>query len=37
VLADAPFRVVAPLIAEIQNQCARQRQTTPEATDRCGR
>jgi hypothetical protein len=33
VLADAPFRVVAPLIAEIQNQCARQRQTTPEATD----
>lgn len=33
VLADAPFRIVAPLIAEIQNQCARQRQTTPEATD----
>ena len=23
VLADAPFRVVAPLIAEIQRQCAR--------------
>ena len=23
VLADAPFRVVAPFIAEIQNQCAR--------------
>jgi hypothetical protein len=23
VLADAPFRVVAPLIAEIQRQCVR--------------
>jgi hypothetical protein len=26
VLADAPFRVVAPLISEIQRQCAQRRE-----------
>jgi hypothetical protein len=29
VLADAPFRVVAPLIAEIQRQCARREEEAP--------
>ena len=30
VLADAPFRVVAPLIAEIQRQCARRKEEPAE-------
>ena len=29
VLADAPFRVVAPLIAEIQRQCAAHSEPAP--------
>ena len=33
VLADAPFRVVAPLIAEIQNQCARHSVREAEAAE----
>jgi hypothetical protein len=30
VLADAPFRVVAPLLAEIQRQCARHSEEAAE-------
>ena len=33
VLADAPFRVVAPFIAEIQNQCARHSVREAEAAE----
>jgi len=33
VLADAPFRLVAPLIAEIQNQCARHSVRETETTE----
>jgi hypothetical protein len=29
VLADAPYRVSAPLISEIQNQCAKQQAPAP--------
>jgi len=33
VLADAPFRVVAPLIAEIQRQCMRHSVREAEAAE----